>query len=422
MALTFLVLGLTTDSLLLTENWIVKWEKNDSPKLKYVEKKHIRREMYLRKDGEILWGSIPNNFTVWEGKDGDFDLGISTAAPTNLKLRRIKDFCTPIAGPKAYTLSFPTCNSVHELGFTAEEFATNHGERDRRILKSKHEHSKHKTQIKFLGRGSWRDAWRLDQHNSILVLKTLKYKRVFDPYSFEKHRIDALVMERLSKSPYIADIFGLCGNSVVNEFGFMSGGKLQRKNLSSKEKLKFAAQASMGVADLHSLVLGNDEKGSNANGRATLIHLDLKPENFIISKDNVCKVHDFNLARFLENNIETGELCNVRRNDCNRWRSPEECARSNRISEKSDVYSLANFIFYLLTKNYPFAYDKKGNTQGKGKFPTIPAKYINSTKLEYQKMVEVVQKSYVFKQDDRISAREIANTLTDTLSSLHQSY
>mmetsp|Transcript_12827 Transcript_12827/g.28298 ORF Transcript_12827/g.28298 Transcript_12827/m.28298 type:complete len:153 (+) Transcript_12827:432-890(+) len=90
MALTFLVLGLTTDSLLLTENWIVKWEKNDSPKLKYVEKKHIRREMYLRKDGEILWGSIPNNFTVWEGKDGDFDLGISTAAPTNLKLRRIK--------------------------------------------------------------------------------------------------------------------------------------------------------------------------------------------------------------------------------------------------------------------------------------------------------------------------------------------
>mmetsp|Transcript_12830 Transcript_12830/g.28307 ORF Transcript_12830/g.28307 Transcript_12830/m.28307 type:complete len:137 (+) Transcript_12830:1276-1686(+) len=130
-------------------------------------------------------------------------------------------------------------------------------------------------------------------------------------------------MERLSKSPYIADIFGLCGNSVVNEFGFMSGGKLQRKNLSSKEKLKFAAQASMGVADLHSLVLGNDEKGSNANGRATLIHLDLKPENFIISKDNVCKVHDFNLARFLENNIETGELCNVRRNDCNRVSSAQ---------------------------------------------------------------------------------------------------
>uniref|UniRef100_A0A6U5F9V0 Protein kinase domain-containing protein n=1 Tax=Corethron hystrix TaxID=216773 RepID=A0A6U5F9V0_9STRA len=249
----------------------------------------------------------------------------------------------------------------------------------------------------------------------------IRYRRAFDRYSFEKHRIDALVMESLTSSPYVADIYGFCGESVANEFGYKSGGQLVKTALSPSEKLKFATQAANGVADLHNMTLydnGSNDVPSRDKKRsdhlATLAHLDIKTENFIVTKENVMKVHDFNLARFLEINTETREPCRFKRNDCNIWRSPEECSKSPTVSEKSDVYALGGVFFNILTLHRPFFYDKKTKTQGKGKFPTIPQKFTDKEKRsppEYAVLVDAIQRIFVSKPEKRPSARTIANFL-----------
>ena len=49
------------------------------------------------------------------------------------------------------------------------------------------------------------------------VLKVLHIQHEFDHELFEMVRTDALVMERLSSSPRIVDIYGHCGTSVATE-------------------------------------------------------------------------------------------------------------------------------------------------------------------------------------------------------------
>jgi len=47
------------------------------------------------------------------------------------------------------------------------------------------------------------------------------------------------------------------------------------------------------------------------------VHLDIKPGNFIFMADATMKLHDFNLARFLEANVATRDLCDMKRLDYN---------------------------------------------------------------------------------------------------------
>jgi len=376
--------------------------------------KKTRRNIYLVDNGEVLWErkQMINHTAELIKNYYDFDVGYATMAPTNNKFVKREESCVPIAGLDADSLSFPTCNSVHEFGFTAEGFVENNNFQEEINQKITNNHNK---KIKFLGRGSWRDAWRMGKGSDTLVLKTLRYSRAVDQYAVDKHRIDALVMERLTSSLYVADIFGFCGNSVVNEFGYMGGGKLKKQNLPRRKKLQHAAQAATAVADLHAIVLEGGSKDGGIRRPAALVHMDLKPDNFIINRAKTMKVHDFNLSRFLAKDVVTGELCDLQRNDCGVWRSPEECNYSSHLSEKADIYALGGVIFELLTKQQPFYYDDNKSTQGKGKFPTIPKKYLKSKKPEYKVMVKIIQQCFVVDAGIRPNARDIARKLLDAL-------
>jgi len=119
--------------------------------------------------------------------------------------------------------------------------------------------------------------------------------------------VDAVATERLTSSKHVIDIFGYCGQSVINEFAD-EGSLLDyvRKYRTAREKLTMARDVAAGIADLH------DFEGE---GNATIVHKDLKPANIVVIQDQL-KLNDFNDAEFLQWNTVLHRQCCFRRK---RW-------------------------------------------------------------------------------------------------------
>ncbi len=118
----------------------------------------------------------------------------------------IDEYCKPMANWQS--MSFPTCNSLHELNVfsTSSHLAV----RSPATASSKRTNSQHKTihdtySAKLLGNGWFRDAWKVSDAvtNTTFAIKTLRLERDFMPEYFELHRRDSVALERLSESPYV---------------------------------------------------------------------------------------------------------------------------------------------------------------------------------------------------------------------------
>jgi hypothetical protein len=124
-----------------------------------------------------------------------------------------------------------------------------------------------------------------------------------------------MVMERLTSSPYVASIYGLCGTSQMTEFS--DGGnihdrikeaRLIEKGKRSKDldvfgdhrnKAKIGIQVISSVADLHTF-----EK----DGITSIVHQDLCCHQIVLI-DGVYKLGDFHLSALLKKRQDTGEVC-----------------------------------------------------------------------------------------------------------------
>jgi serine/threonine-protein kinase len=86
--------------------------------------------------------------------------------------------------------------------------------------------------------------------------------------------------------------------------------------------------------------------------RAGLVHADVKPQNILVTKDDVVKVTDFGIAQAL-GDPNPGEKQQVV------WGSPHyfapEQARGEKPTPASDVYSIGIVIFEMLAGRPPFA-------------------------------------------------------------------
>jgi serine/threonine protein kinase len=199
----------------------------------------------------------------------------------------------------------PSCNSIHETALND--------------LGSKDGYD-----IKLVNNGAFRDVWRIREFDGVYrVMKTLRLipKRKFDQRNFDRHRRDALAFEQLAPSPHVVDIYGHCSNSAV--FDLCSGGDLfQIRPLAhppepddeeeptetespipmptSKRLLEVAIVVAKSVADAHHM----DEEG-----RPTIAHTDIKPDQWILGSDGNFRLNDFNRARFLSWDTATEEVC-----------------------------------------------------------------------------------------------------------------
>ncbi len=87
--------------------------------------------------------------------------------------------------------------------------------------------------------------------------------------------------------------------------------------------------------------------------RHNIIHRDIKPQNIIMTSDNVPKVADFGIARAATTATATRKIDTV---GSVHYASPEQ-ARGGYTDEKSDLYSVGVTLFEMVTGRVPFNAD-----------------------------------------------------------------
>jgi hypothetical protein len=188
----------------------------------------------------------------------------------------------------------PSCNNFHEIDMT--EFS----QKD-----TAEAQAPERQVMRYIATGGFRTAWMVSEYDGTSrVLKTLRYvkKRAFDEENIERHRIDAVAMEQLTASKYVANVYGFCADSTLVDYS-------TKENLykifdseippTKDELFKIAHDAASAVADVHHF---------NSDGRATMVHMDIKPSQWI-QLDGMYKLNDFNLAQFTSWNQERKQYC-----------------------------------------------------------------------------------------------------------------
>lgn len=128
---------------------------------------------------------------------------------------------------------------------------------------------------------------------------------------------DAIVMERLTNSPRIVDVYGYCATSTiveamsseVEEFVIPGNGMAKQKeldrlsdvhpmnNFTIKEKLDIALEMAESLADLHGYEGG------------VIVHDDVQLCQWLEHEDGRLKLGDFNRAEMMEYDEENQTYC-----------------------------------------------------------------------------------------------------------------
>jgi serine/threonine protein kinase len=187
--------------------------------------------------------------------------------------------------------------------------------------------------------------------------------------NFERHRREAVIMERLTSSENVVDLYAHCANTVLTEHAsrgldkvlLEDRGNIVPTKMAGLERLQLALQVAKGVADLH---------------RFDTLHADLQDKQFLVvdhgNNDKPTtmiikiKLNDFNRCRFFprrnntqhdddaNNHTTTTTICPIRIPSApGMFRSPEEY-KLTELTDKADVYSLGHVLYQILTTKQPF--------------------------------------------------------------------
>jgi hypothetical protein len=310
----------------------------------------------------------------------------------------------------------PTCNTVHEMSafFSQQPF----------MVRPTNQNSNHSNTViengRLVNNGGYRDIFMVREWDGTKrVLKTLRTtddNEEFDLRNADRHRRDAVAMDALQGSSLIVKIYGYCTNSGLFRFsaeGALDGIFEREPDISKDRLLHLAYNASLSIAHAHHY----DERG-----RATIAHTDIKFDQFLY-EDGYYKLMDFNRNRLLRWNNEKQEPCTFKIPGApGRWRSPEEYLHQD-LTEKLDVYSLGNVLYFLLTRNVPFqdvAFKKVGKRVRNGERPVVFDKLLHSSHPFDKYMIEAIKMCFTADPDKRPSAKQVADKLAEGIAKLGQ--
>mmetsp|Transcript_16300 Transcript_16300/g.24159 ORF Transcript_16300/g.24159 Transcript_16300/m.24159 type:complete len:467 (-) Transcript_16300:466-1866(-) len=276
--------------------------------------------------------------------------------------------------------SFPSCNKMHEIHMN--------------------------DQVVYFAHGGYNDIFKMtDVDNKEYIVKILSYGKRYTDRNFDRVRRDAVLMERLTHSPYVVDSYSHCGFAQVVEYG--RDGDLSDPLLgfyhyvTSYQKLQLATQVAQGLADAHNI---------DGDGISSMSHGDFKIDQYI-NIGGIFKLNDFNRGRFIRWDSKKLEPCTytIEYND-GKYRSPEEYKY---IPETAaiDVWALGSIFYKILTGHSVWRGTEEEEAQrliAEGKLPQIPNEYRESEDPVDQVLLQAIQMCYVYEPRVRPKAGTVA--------------
>lgn len=196
----------------------------------------------------------------------------------------------------------------------------------------------------FIGRGGMGSVYRVfdTQDNLEMALKIL-HKDTAEQDGQERFKREIEILSKL-QHPAVPRVYGwgVMDKEMYFVAEFVDGQDLKAIILdkgpwNSVDAAELAAKIADVLAIAHS-------KG--------IVHRDIKPHNIMIDKDGAVKLLDFGVARGkgagMETLTKTGMIVGTPE-----YMSPEQFG-TNRVDERSDIYSLGVVLFELLTGHTPF--------------------------------------------------------------------
>lgn len=341
--------------------------------------------------------------------------------PPNERTRGDKEKLPTHCKPTEWqTYSFPTCNAIHELDLRQVLNL-----RSRRGKKRGSHSTASSNDETLVGSGLWRAVWKIHPNqNETMVIKTMRGEHDVDGRNLDRHRRDALVMERLTSQPNIVSMYGYCGNTVLTEYTpltldqiiydpmDMDDTSIKRwhdratsSTVATREtslgRLRLALQVARGVAAIHEISGG------------PILHADIQAQQFLVDAQGTVKLNDFNRCRFMANNTVTGKPCPLRIPTApGTSRSPEEY-NEEELTEQIDMYSTAHVLYGILTGRKPW--DDLWATKIKklikyGERPPIDKKFLILGTSDAA-LANLVDLAYEFDPKDRLQASKLVSEL-----------
>ncbi len=317
----------------------------------------------------------------------------------------------------------PTCNQIHEIsGGWQQTYRIPKNTTEREGF---HTDFQNREQTRFINQGAFRQVWMIrDAHDGITkrAMKTLRSLRSkeknFDLRNHDRHRRDAMSFEMLQSSPLVVDLYASCSNTAVYDYadrgdllGIFNGHNSENTTPQQEEEfklhlMKIAYNVSMSIHDAHHF---------NERGFATIAHTDIKTDQFIY-QNGYYKLSDFNRVRFLTWNPISESPCgfNVGKNGGN-YRAPEEY-RYDLETEKVDVYSLGNVLYFLLAKEEVWDNTGRKDVYAKvmrGERPQFPQKVLDSDGIFEQYMMKAIESAWTHRPADRPNAIQVAEIIKE---------
>lgn len=305
-------------------------------------------------------------------------------------------------------LQYPTCNTFHEMT----------------MIHSDSENT-------YLGKGFFRMAFSIKEKNQPwYILKVMRWRKdgpgMFSRGFREKTRVDGLVMERLSASPRITDMYGFCATSVMTEplpgeiWGEAVPTKrtIQKRELRDKnqldpknkytptEKIEMALDLAEALAELHGFADG------------MIVHDDIDLGQYLRTPDGKIKLNDFNRAKIQLWDPVKKQYCKYYNGHIGgKMRAPEEFV-PDILDEKIDIFSLGNCFYGLLTGLWPHYYDDNETAQRKvmrGIMPYIDKRWKDNSFAEGQ-LVRAIEMCHHREPDDRANIFEVVDLLREAVA------
>lgn len=208
--------------------------------------------------------------------------------------------------PNWRSLYFPNCNDFHEIDLSRDHEMDVESEVDQNYDSYRFNH------------GYYREAWLVNDviRSEGRVLKTLRGKHEFTERTMLMVQRDAIVMERLTSSPRIINMFGHCGTSItvepisyeLEQYAVPSG-YMKKEALSDKfdvkpqndfdpiEKLSLALEMAETLAILHGYEGG------------VIVHDDVQLCQWLRTKKGTLVLGDFNRAEIMNWDNEKETYC-----------------------------------------------------------------------------------------------------------------